>query len=131
MLETNLMPKIKACDRCHFFLHSPYLVCGINPSGPEGEICEDFKALEQPFLGKIAEVEAENQPLGGGYSGDWVPQPFPAIATDRQFALLDWYSQFTGRCPKCEMLIAEAEEGEGHWKCDHCDWKGTTAHAQD
>ncbi|NJM99798.1 MAG: hypothetical protein HC800_24070 [Phormidesmis sp. RL_2_1] len=52
--------KIIHVDMDAFFLHSPYLVCGINPSGPEGKICEDFKALAQPFRRKIAEVETEN-----------------------------------------------------------------------
>ena len=57
------------------------------------------------------------QPIGGGYyAGKWIPQPFPALLTAEQLSLLDEHSQFTGRCPNCEMPITAALE---RWKCNH------------
>ena len=92
------------------------MVCGIHPCGPTERTCEDFVAV-----GEDSEAE-ERQPLGGGYSaGDWIPQPFPALTTAEQLWLLDEHPQFTGCCPNCEMLVAEANEGQ--WMCDHCAWK--------
>ena len=110
------MPKIPDCDRCQYFANSPHIVCGIHPYGPTEEICEDFVAVEE-------DPEAEvRQPLGGGYyAGDWIPQPFPALTTAEQLSFLDEHPQFTGRCPNCEMPIAEAVEEQ--WMCDHCEWK--------
>ena len=88
------MPKIPECHRCQYFGDSPYLVCGVNPCGPVHGTCDDFTAIAQ------ADIEAERQPLGGGYyAGDWIPQPFPLLSADEQLALLDWHPQFTGRCP--------------------------------
>ena len=103
----------RLCDRCQYFLHSPYLVCAVNPCGPIGGTCEDFSAIADPL---------KRQPIGGGYyAGDWIPQPFPTLTTAAQLALLDEHPQFTGRCPNCEMPIAEAAQGQ--WQCDHCDWR--------
>jgi hypothetical protein len=112
------MPKISECDRCHYFLNSPYLVCGVNPSGPEGSTCEDFRAITPDGGG----TEAAKPPLGGGYyAGDWIPQPFPALTAAEELALLDWHPQFSGRYPNCEIPIEESSEGQ--WECEHCDWK--------
>jgi hypothetical protein len=113
------MPGIPDCRRCHYFLNSPYLICGINPSGPEGSTCQDFK--ESEIAQADGGTKAEKQLLGGGYyAGDWIPQPFPALTEDEQLALLDWHPQFTGRCPDCETPIAEPLEGR--WQCGHCEW---------
>lgn len=104
------------CHRCQYFLNSPHLVCAVNPRGPASETCDDFEA--------IAPVEAapERQPLGGGYyKGDWIPQPFPTLTEAEQLALLDEHPLFTGRCPNCEMPMAESVEGR--WACGHCDWE--------
>ncbi|PZO50930.1 MAG: hypothetical protein DCF15_15295 [Phormidesmis priestleyi] len=118
------MPKIPECDRCQYFLHSPYIVCAVNPFGPASLTCEDFSAIAQ------ADAEISRHPLGGGYYlGDWVPHPFPAIVTDTQVALLDWHPQFTGHCPECKRPIAESDKG--HWKCNHCDWKYAVANTPD
>ncbi|MGC1217097.1 MAG: hypothetical protein WA783_17290 [Phormidesmis sp.] len=110
------MPKIPNCNRCQSFLHSPYLVCAVNPCGPTGSTCEDFSATAQ------AAIVTNRQSLGGGYyAGDWIPQPFPTLTVADQLALLDWHPQFTGRCPNCETPIASALEGQ--WKCGHCEWE--------
>lgn len=110
------MPKIPECNRCQYFSQSLYLVCGINPSGPAGETCDDFEATVQ------AAAAPKRHPLGGGYYlGDWIPQPFPTLTAAEQLSLLDWHPQFTGRCPNCEMPIAAAAEGQ--WKCRYCEWK--------
>lgn len=110
------MPKIPKCDRCQYFLHSPYLICAVNPHGPDGSTCEDFAAISE------MDAAANKQPLGGGYYlGDWIPQPFPAVPGGEQLALLDWHPQFTGRCPNCEMPVTAAAAGQ--WKCGHCDWQ--------
>jgi hypothetical protein len=108
------MAKISECDslgrlchRCQYFLNSPHLICAVNPCGPAGETCDDFEAIAQ------ADTAPERQPLGGGYyAGDWIPQPFPTLTAAEQLALLDWHPQFTGRCPECEIPIAESEEGQ-------------------
>ena len=91
------------------------MVCGIHPCGPTEEICEDFVAVAE-------DPEAEvRQPLGGGYYvGDWIPQPFPTLTAAAQLLLLNDHPQFTGRCPNCEMPIAEAVE---QWTCDRCGWE--------
>lgn len=110
------MSKLPECAHCQYCLNSPYLVCAVNPHGPEGLTCNDFVAAPE------AEANTERNPLGGGYYvGDWIPQPFPNISRDEQLALLDWHPQFTGRCPTCEMLIAEATEGR--WRCRYCGWQ--------
>ncbi len=91
------------------------MVCGINPCGIEGSTCEDFEA----HTGVAVETQ---EPLGGGYyAGDWIPQPFPAIAIDEQLARLDWHPQLTGRCPNCEASISES--ANHLWSCRHCSWK--------
>ena len=81
--------------------------------------CEDFSA--------VAEADPPTrQPLGGGYyAGDWIPQPFPTLTTEAQLALLDEHPQFTGRCPNCEMPIAEAIQAQ--WMCKHCNWEASEA----
>jgi hypothetical protein len=115
------MPKIPDCDRCQYFLNSLYLVCAINPCGPEGDTCEDFSVIAQ------ADTEVERQSLGGGYYlGDWIPQPFPIATVEEQTALLDWHPLFTGRCPNCETPVVETVEGG--WKCGHCEWEIAAAH---
>lgn len=110
------MLKIPECDRCQYFANSPYMVCGIHPCGPMGGTCKDFSTIAE-----YSEAEAR-QPLGGGYyAGDWIPQPFPTLTTDDRLRLLDWHPQFTGRCPNCEMPIAESEVSQ--WQCGHCKWE--------
>ena len=113
------MPKIPDCDRCQYFLRSPFLVCAVNPCGPDGDSCSEFEASTK------GKATTARQPIGGGYYlGDWVPQPFPLRSADEQLALLDWHPQFTGRCPNCEMPIAARDSGG--WHCEHCDWKDET-----
>jgi hypothetical protein len=110
------MPKIPECDHCQYFANTPYMVCGINPSGPKGSNCEDFRAFPEQV------VDEMNKPLGGGYyAGDWIPQPFPPIFVDQQLALLNWHPLFTGRCPNCETPIPEPVNN--CWNCRHCEWK--------
>jgi len=114
------MPKIPACDRCFYYLQSPYLICAVNPCGPVGKTCKDFSGIAP------SAAAPERQSLGGGYyAGDWIPQPFPALTTAEQLSLLDEHPQFTGRCPNCEMPIAESAEGQ--WKCGHCEWAASAA----
>ncbi|MEL6778753.1 MAG: hypothetical protein AAFO06_16000 [Cyanobacteria bacterium J06597_16] len=40
----SAMPNILQCDRCRFFVDSPWMVCGVNPNGPTGSTCPDFQA---------------------------------------------------------------------------------------
>ena len=97
------MQKLLACDRCQYFANSPYIVCSLHPCGPVDDVCEDFTGVESAV--------AVRQPLGGGYyTGDWIPQPFPALTAAEQIALTDEHPQFTSRCPHCEVPIAEAAE---------------------
>ena len=86
------------------------------PLRPAEGTCEDFVAVTE-------DPEAEvRQPLGSGYyAGDWIPQPFPALATAAQLLLLDEHPQFTGRCPNCEMPIAVAVQAQ--WHCKYCEWE--------
>jgi len=85
-----------------------------------GKTCKDFSGIAP------SAAAPERQPLGGGYyAGDWIPQPFPALTTAEQLSLLDEHPQFTGRCPNCEMPIAESAEGQ--WKCGHCEWAASAA----
>ena len=91
------------------------MVCGVNPRGPEGKTCADFSAIARADT-------TTRQPIGGDYYlGDWIPQPFPTLTTANQQALLDGHPQFTSRCPNCETLIAQANEGQ--WKCGYCEWE--------
>lgn len=108
------MPKIPECDRCQYFINSPYLVCGVNPCGPKGNTCDDFAPHAD------AGGATERNPLGGGYAGDWIPKPFPTMSAEEQLALLDWHPQFTGRCPNCEIPISATEDSQ--WTCPHCQW---------
>jgi hypothetical protein len=105
------MAKIPDCDRCHLDAHSPYLVCSVHPTGPEGDSCADFEAVDV------------RQPIGGGYyDGDWIPQLFPVTQPKEQQALLDEHPLFTGRCPECEMPIP-ADPPRHEWHCGHCGWR--------
>ncbi|MEM9091990.1 MAG: hypothetical protein AAGC93_25050 [Cyanobacteria bacterium P01_F01_bin.53] len=53
------MPKIPECDSCQYFVNSPYMVCGVNPSGPEGNTCEDFSPSAEA-------TATQGRPFGGG-----------------------------------------------------------------
>ncbi|EKU96969.1 hypothetical protein Lepto7375DRAFT_0899 [Leptolyngbya sp. PCC 7375] len=106
------MPKIPDCDRCRFYAHSPYMICGVNPCGPTGDECLDFDA-----------IAPRGEPLEGGYyAGDWIPQLRTQITDEQQLALLDWHPLFTGRCPNCEMPIRETTPPRVHWDCHECGW---------
>ncbi|MEM9446448.1 MAG: DUF6464 family protein [Verrucomicrobiota bacterium] len=107
------MPKTPDCDHCHFYARSPYMVCGVNPSGPEGDECPDYEALEPP-----------RKPLGGGYyAGDWIPQIKTQPTDEQRLALLDWHPIFTGRCPHCEMPISQPTSPNTQWECAECWWR--------
>lgn len=107
------MAKIPDCDRCRFYAHSPYMVCGISPSGPEGSSCPEFEP--DP-------AAKPREPLEGGYyAGDWIPQQH-WLTTEEQLGLLDTHPLFTGRCPNCEMPIRQTEPPRVHWDCDECGW---------
>lgn len=106
------MPKISDCERCRFYAHTPYMVCGVNPCGPEGDECPDFEA-----------VAPLGEPLEGGYyAGDWIPQLRTHITDEQRLALLDWHPLFTGRCPNCEIPIRQTTPPRVHWDCGACGW---------
>lgn len=111
IVNVTEMPKVPDCDRCRFYVHSPYMVCGVNPCGPEGDTCPDFIAIEL------------REPLESGYyGGDWIPQPSKRIPQEQQLALLDWHPLFMGRCPSCEVIILQTTPSQPHWDCCECGW---------
>ena len=72
------MSKIPQCDRCLLYSHSAYLVCGVHPSGIEGDRCLDFRP----------KPNAEEEELWGpeGYSwygGELIPNRRSPLTQER------------------------------------------------
>jgi hypothetical protein len=121
------MPQSPQCPSCRYCAHSPYLVCAINPQGPQTAPCPDHRFSLQ------ATQRRQPAPFGW-HSDDWRPAP-PATyageaieqsATPRtqeeRWALLNWHPLFTGRCPNCEMPLRQTSPRQVHWDCQHCGW---------
>jgi hypothetical protein len=114
------MPKLDICDRCHFYSHSPYMVCFIHPNGVETEDCEDFC----PNAYQQGEPLEWWEPVGANYyGGELVLDPVQRLTNEQRLELLDSHPLFTGRCPHCEMPMRQTEPRRVHWDCEHCGWK--------
>lgn len=103
------------CHHCQRFsgsLDPTHLVCAVHPSGPAQVPCPDF-----------AKVVGQWEPLGAGYyDGELVLQPEHYLSTEERLEILDTHPLFTGKCPECGFVFAEAPEI--HWDCPNpeCDW---------
>jgi hypothetical protein len=114
------MPKLNICDRCHFYSHSPHLVCFIHPQGVDTEGCEDFC----PNAYQQGEPLEWWEPVGASYyGGELVIDPVQRLINEQRLQLLDSHPLFTGRCPHCEMPMMQTEPRRLHWDCDYCGWK--------
>lgn len=116
--------KLDCCNRCKFYSHSPYMVCGLHPTGVEGDTCPDFELdLTLPDDEAVAWYGEPWQPEGASYDGDdLVLDPVQQMTMEQRLDLLDSHPLFTGRCPHCEMPLRQTEPPRVHWDCDHCGW---------
>ncbi|MCG6137157.1 MAG: hypothetical protein MET45_21405 [Nostoc sp. LLA-1] len=115
--------KIPQCDRCLLNPHSPYIVCAVHPTGPNGDSCLDFR--EDPN----AQVEELWQPEGASYyNGELILQPQQRWTPEQQLEFLDWHPLFTGKCPQCGFTFERDYTAGVHWDCPNseCDWMDDT-----
>ena len=110
------MPKIPECDRCQFYSHNHHLICFPHPSGPNGDICLDFRpdpeyleglqrhGSDEPFSNPCGLHPNEElwEPEGASYyAGELIVQPRQRWTREEQLQRLDTHPMFTGRCPQC------------------------------
>ncbi|WP_017711153.1 hypothetical protein [Prochlorothrix hollandica] len=105
------MHQLNCCASCHYYARNPNIVCALHPAGQSQGYCADYQQGELPLAVAWASqgTTPEDDP-----SGD------PVQVAQRRQHLLDWHPLFTGRCPECEMPIADP--GVPHWDCSHCGW---------
>jgi hypothetical protein len=112
-------PLERLCQRCQRYSHTPYLICAIHPSGPEGDVCWDFAP------NAAAAVQERWQPVGVSfYDGDLIPDTAHYLTTEERLALIASHPLFTGRCPQCGAEFDGA--ARVHFDCDRCEWKDDT-----
>lgn len=120
------MTKLDCCDRCDFYAHSLYMVCGVHPNGVEGDRCADFRPVTRAITipdDPLAWYSDEWQPQGASYYGDeLVLDPVQRLNLEQRLELLDVHPLFTCRCPNCERPVPKAAAGQIHWDCGHCGW---------
>jgi hypothetical protein len=103
------------CQRCQMFsgyLGDEYPVCGIFPLGPAEIPCPDF-----------AEVTEDCVPVGAAYyNGELILDSPAYLTTADRLELIDTHPLYTGECPSCGFVFAEAPAI--HWDCPNpeCDW---------
>ena len=148
--KLSAMPKIPSCDRCLYYSHNCHLICVPHPSGPDGDICldfrldpeyscqrfEDFLGL-QPRRGEDSDEPFHNpcgtnsneqlwEPAGASYyAGELIVQPRQRWTREEQLELLDSHPMFTGRCPQCGSEIERDYRAVVHWDCS-CGWMDDT-----
>ncbi len=119
------MAKLDCCDRCDFYAHSLYMVCGVHPCGVEGDSCPDFSPAPDAVTvpdEPLAWYGDQWQPEGASYyGGELILDPVRVRSLDEQVQLLDSHPLFTGRCPGCERPI-KAISGQVHYDCENCGW---------
>ena len=119
------MVKLECCQYCDFHAHSSYIVCGIHPTGVEGNYCVDFRAasIEVVVPDDLSDWCGDRwQPQGASYYGDeLILEPLQRRSLEQRLELLDSHPLFTGRCPQCERGI-KAIAGQIHYDCENCGW---------
>lgn len=84
-------------------------------------MCSDFER-DPAFIPQEPWV-----PLGfSHYAGEFVAKPRHELSDKERLELLDWHPLFTGRCPHCEMPLAQTMPVRTHWDCEHCGWMDDT-----
>ena len=120
------MAKLDCCDRCEFYAHSLYMVCGIYPCGVEGDSCADFRLDTKALTvsdDPLAWYGEQWHPAGASYyGGELVLEPVQGRSEDERLELLDSHPLFTGRCPGCEMPLRQTDPPRVHWDCEYCGW---------
>lgn len=110
--------KLLQCNNCQFYSGSPYLICGVHPSGPVGSECPDFllkSGVQQP-----GEPWA---PQGYSfYNGELIEQPRQVRTSAELLELIDSHPFFTGCCPRCNYRFDKDMQPSVHWDCPHCGW---------
>ncbi len=118
------MDRLECCQYCDFYAHSPYMVCGVHPSGVDSNYCADFRTAsdEAVVLDDPLAWYSEWQPQGASYYGDeLILEPLQWRSLEQQLKLLDSHPLFTGRCPKCERAI-KVVAIQIHYDCENCGW---------
>lgn len=100
------MAKLACCHTCAHYAPQTGLVCALHPTGQAHGYCADH----QPGDPKDFDPQPPGEEPGGVALGS-------EVAIDRQY-LLDSHPFFTGRCPHCEMPIADPSPK--HWHCPAC-----------
>ena len=120
------MAKLDCCDRCEYFAHSLYMVCGVHPCGVEGDHCTDFSPAPAAVTvpdDPLAWYSDQWHPEGASYYGDeLILEPVQGRSQDEQMELLDTHPLFTGRCPNCERPLIQTDPPRVHWDCEYCSW---------
>ena len=123
--ELRILRKLDCCDRCDFYAHSLYMVCGVHPYGVKGDHCADFRLAPSAVTvpdAPLAWYGDQWQPQGANYYGDeLILEPVQQRSLKQRLDLLDTHPLFTGRCPNCERPIREIA-GQVHYDCGHCGW---------
>ena len=109
------MPKISDCDRCLFYSHNPYIICGVHPDGIDSNRCLDFRPDPN------AEIEEQWSLLGYTFYGDeLVPLRPSRYTSEEQLEILDNHPFFTGVCPECGYRFDKNNPPEVHYDCPVC-----------
>lgn len=99
------------------------MVCGVHPSGVEGDRCSDFKLAITGIDEQLAWYGDGWQPDGASYYGnELILDPVQRLTLEQRLGLLDTHPLFTGRCPRCERPIVSSHSEQVHWDCENCDW---------
>ena len=127
--------KLPECERCRFNPGSPYLCCGIHPTGVQSDRCPDFR--EDTTAADQHQQFMALEWVAGGDKGLWEPDGASyygnelVITTEQRWtreqklALLDWHPMFTGRCSHCEVPLLQTEPPRVYWDCT-CGWRDDT-----
>jgi hypothetical protein len=119
------MDKLECCQYCDFYAHSAYMVCGVHPTGVEGNYCADFRVASAAAMvpdDPLVWYGNRWQPQGASYYGDEpILEPVQRRSSEHRLELLDSHPLFTGRCPQCERGI-KAIAGQIHYDCENCGW---------
>jgi hypothetical protein len=114
------------CQRCEYFAHSPYVICGVHPYEVKGNRCPDFSLATRAIVASddpLAWYEDEWRPEGASYyGGELVLEPVQRLTLHQRLELIDTHPLFTGRCPQCERPIVVSKSEQVHWECENCDW---------
>ena len=120
------MAKLDCCDRCEFYAHSLYMVCGVHPCGVESDHCVDFRLATRAIAASddpLSWYGEQWHPEGASYYGGELILDLAGVRSQgEQLELLDTHPLFTGRCPRCEMPLLQTDPPRVHWDCGRCGW---------